>query len=355
MDAASKAKFNEAVQSVDEVLTEPAFVETLKDFTAKHCETFESTEENKLEYTPIFESYAKLVDEYVDQRLVEKGIDLQWFMNVLPDHMEADDAHPRTGAVLELLSSFDDFHAFKDMMIQQKKALALEAAGNGGDDDHTKSLGDDMGALALIKEKLELTRILEEGGEAEGWTLIADKGWIQTFKKRDPNSPINLTRCFATANVPPDELMRIFMDPFTKTKWDDDVTTCEVLGGEGFEKDGFIVRQVAKMPLMNQREMIWRWIWVKDHPEPGSHTGIVHSEPWDEPPPPNTFRAVAKIGNVIVRPLKDDPSKSRMTMFAHMDFGLPAFIANHTSSNWMVRNVLKLEAAYKTLQLQGGK
>lgn len=36
-------------------------------------------------------------------------------------------------------------------------------------------------------------------------------------------------------------------------------------------------------------------------------------------------------------------------MFAHMDFGFPAFIANHMSSNWMVRNVLKLETAYKTL------
>lgn len=179
LDGISKERFNSAVNSVDEVITEPSFVETLKAFTAKHCDVFEPTEENKLEYTPIFESYAKLVDEYVDQRLVEKGVDLQWFMKVLPDHMDSPDAHPRTGAVLELLSSFDDFHAFKDMMLQQKKARELEAAGGVGDDDHTKSLGDDMGALALIKDKLELTRILEEGGEAEGWTLIADKGWIQ--------------------------------------------------------------------------------------------------------------------------------------------------------------------------------
>lgn len=55
------------------------------------------------------------------------------------------------------------------------------------------------------------------------------------------------------------------------------------------------------------------------------------------------------VGNVVVRPLKSDPTKSRLTMFAHMDFGFPAFIANHMSSNWMVRNVLKLETAYKTL------
>jgi hypothetical protein len=51
----------------------------------------------------------------------------------------------------------------------------------------------------------------------------------------------------------------------------------------------------------------------------------------------------------VVRPQKDDPSKCKVTMFAQMDFGLPAFIANHTSSNWMCRNVLKLEAAYKNM------
>jgi len=37
-----------------------------------------------------------------------------------------------------------------------------------------------------------------------------------------------------------------------------------------------------------------------------------------------------------------------------MDFGLPSFIANHTSSNWMVRNILKLESAYKSMYLAAG-
>lgn len=185
-------------------------------------------------------------------------------------------------------------------------------------------------------------------------------------------------RCFAVANVPADDLMKIFMDPHIKTTWDSDVASCEVLGGDGYDKgDGYIVRQVGKFPLMSDREMIWRWIWVKDHPEPGSHTGIVHSVPWDTPPPPKTFRVEAKIANVVVRPLQKDPSKSRVTMFAHvcaswvlvpfvrvlslayplppwcpaqrpqMDFGLPPFVANFTSSNWYQRNVMKLEAAYK--------
>lgn len=103
------AAMEHAVQSVDEVLTEPGFVGALKEFTNKHCEIFEASDENKLEYTPIFESYAKLVEEYVDKRLVEKGVDLEQFMKDLPAYMDSAEAHPRTGAVLELLSSFDSF------------------------------------------------------------------------------------------------------------------------------------------------------------------------------------------------------------------------------------------------------
>jgi hypothetical protein len=67
-----------------------------------------------------------------------------------------------------------------------------------------------------------------------------------------------------------------------------------VLGGGGWDKDGLIVRQIAKIPLINQREMIWRWIWVRDHPEPGAHTAVIYSEPWDKPPPPKTYRVHAK-------------------------------------------------------------
>lgn len=84
------------------------------------------------------------------------------------------------------------------------------------------------------------------------------------------------------------------MDPLIKTSWDEEVASCEIVGGDGYDKDGYIVRQIAKIPLINQREMVWRWIWVKDHPEPGAHTAVIYSEKWDTPPPPNTFRVEAK-------------------------------------------------------------
>ncbi|KAJ1624937.1 the ARF-like 2 binding protein BART-domain-containing protein [Pavlovales sp. CCMP2436] len=225
-----------AVQSVDEVLSEKGFVAALQEFTERHCDIFEASDENKLEYTPIFNDYATLIEKYVDSRLVEKGVDLEKFMADLPVYMEGVDAHPRTGVVLELLSSFDSFIAFKDMMLEAKKAKAADV---GETEDAKQGFAQDLGALDFLKEKLDMTRVLEEGGAAEGWTLIADKTWIQTHRKKDPESPINLTRCFATCNMPAEAFMEIFMNPLIKTKWDEDVTTCEILAGGGYDKDGY--------------------------------------------------------------------------------------------------------------------
>mmetsp|Transcript_22854 Transcript_22854/g.67327 ORF Transcript_22854/g.67327 Transcript_22854/m.67327 type:complete len:353 (+) Transcript_22854:76-1134(+) len=344
-----------AVKAVDDILAEKAFVEALKEFTERHCDVFEASDENKLEYTPIFEDYAKLVERSVESKLVERGVDLDAFMRDLPAYVESADAHPRTGAILETLMSFDSFSSFKDMMLEAKKAKASEGTGDGAGHVHTIHADvNGMSALDQLKDRLEVTSILEKGGAADGWTLIAEKKWIQSFRKKDPDSAINLTRCFAEVNVPADKLMDIFMDPLKKTEWDDEVSSCEIIGGEGYAKDGYVVRQVVKVPLINQREMIWRWIWIKDHPEPGAHTGVIYSEPWDEPPPPNTFRVDCKIGNVVVRPDPKDASRSRLTMFAQMDFGIPAFISNHMSHNWFVRNVIKLETAYKMMYGAGG-
>jgi ADP-ribosylation factor 2-binding protein len=196
-----------AVQAVDEVLTEPEFMGALKDFTGMHCDIFEPSDENKLEYTPIFEKYAGLVEQYVDRRLVEKGVDLEKFMTDLPAYIDSPGAHPRTGAVLELLTSFDSFIAFKDMMLEAKKAKAAD--GKDGSKDAEKGFSGDLTSVDFLKEKLELTRILEQGGVEEGWSLIADKTWIQTYRKTDPESPINLTRCFASCNMPADKFMEV--------------------------------------------------------------------------------------------------------------------------------------------------
>jgi len=39
------------------------------DFIARYCQKFEPTEENKLEYTPIFKAYQQEIEAYVEKVL----------------------------------------------------------------------------------------------------------------------------------------------------------------------------------------------------------------------------------------------------------------------------------------------
>ena len=48
------------------------------------------------------------------------------------------------------------------------------------------------------------------------------------------------------------------MTPEKKMDWDKEVAACEIVGGDGYAGEGWVVRQVAKIPLMKPRELLWR-------------------------------------------------------------------------------------------------
>lgn len=328
------------VSLLDGLLREEEFKVQLDNFCVGHCGTFEEAEENKFAYTPIFQEFQGMVEQYLEGRLVAEGVDLPAFMEQLPEYMNLPNAHYATGAIFDVLLAFTDFAAFKDLMLQRKKTLMVGQAGTVVDTLAQSGLPEGLQA------SLELTNILEKGGTEDGWQLTDDKGWIQTYRKPDPDSAINMSRCFAKVNMPAQALINIFMDPWKKTTWDNEVQSCEVIGGGGYGADGYVVRQVVKIPLCTPRELLWRWQVVHDFPEPGCITGVIYDEPCAEPPAEGALRVICKIGNLIVRP--DGPDSCRLSMFGHMDFHFPAFIWNFTSSNWLVRNVIKLETAYNT-------
>lgn len=335
------SEIERAVGLLDELLREPGFVAWMDEFSAGHCEKFDDCEENKFEYTTIFKEFQITVDQHLEARLIAEGVDLAAFLAHLPAYMNLPEAHARTGAIFDLLLAFTDFAAFKDLMLQKKKSLVMAGS------DPAAAVADPVQMLPGLQDSLELTKILEDGGKEDGWELMADKGWIQTYRKADPDSPINMSRCFAKVNMPAEALFSIFMDPWKKTTWDNEVQSCEVIGGSGYETDGYVVRQIVKIPLCTARELLWRWQIVRDFPEPGCLTGVIYDEPCAEPPADGALRVVCKIGNLVVRP--DGPESCRLSMFGHMDFHFPAFIWNYTSSNWLQRNVTKLETAYNTI------
>ena len=55
--------------SITDVVTKPDFTDSCYQFMDKHKDTFTDDEENKLEYTEIFDQYIKILQQSIDSHL----------------------------------------------------------------------------------------------------------------------------------------------------------------------------------------------------------------------------------------------------------------------------------------------
>ncbi|KAF6078387.1 hypothetical protein HJG60_009227 [Phyllostomus discolor] len=83
----------------------------------KHYREFEDTEENKLTYTPIFNEYISLVEKYIEEQLLERipGFSMAAFTTTLQHHKDE-----VAGDIFDMLLTFTDFLAFKEMFLDYK-------------------------------------------------------------------------------------------------------------------------------------------------------------------------------------------------------------------------------------------
>ena len=97
---------------------------TLQDqFCTRHCGVFENTDENKLEYTRIFESYVRMIESFVTESLSAQlpGFRMEEFLAML----QAREGQLE-GDVFELLYSLGDFAIFKDLILSYKPENQLD-------------------------------------------------------------------------------------------------------------------------------------------------------------------------------------------------------------------------------------
>ena len=59
-------RFDEIVGVLQEIVLEPDFEKLQRSFLNKHCDIFEDTEENKMEYMPIFKDYQKQIESDIE-------------------------------------------------------------------------------------------------------------------------------------------------------------------------------------------------------------------------------------------------------------------------------------------------
>ena len=120
-------EFDEIVGALEDVLLDDAFVALQSDFAEAHCGAFDDSDENKLVYTELFESYTEGIEAFLADALAARlgpGFAMERLLEVVRRRGEDELA----GDVWDLLLSLSDFNEFKALMLAHK----TERDGRGG-------------------------------------------------------------------------------------------------------------------------------------------------------------------------------------------------------------------------------
>ena len=110
-------KFDCFVEKLQEIVIEDEFEHLQNDFCEKYYKIFEDKNENKLEYTEIFNKYTKLIENYLEKNLIKRvpQFNVNDFYKMLESKKFKIDEQ-----LLDILISFADFQNFKQLMLDYK-------------------------------------------------------------------------------------------------------------------------------------------------------------------------------------------------------------------------------------------
>ena len=111
-------KFDLFTEALQEKVIEDSFETKQNDFCEKYYKVFEEKDENKLEYTKIFNEYTKTMEEFLEKELAKrvKEYKVDEFYKLLESKKFKIDEQ-----LLDTLLDLSEFNSFKQMMLSYKR------------------------------------------------------------------------------------------------------------------------------------------------------------------------------------------------------------------------------------------
>ena len=127
--SAEDDRFDRIVGALQDVIMDPRFQDRQTRFCRAHCREFDDTAENKLCYTPLFQEYTELIEQYIQRRLAAAvpGFSMDAFVGMLGTRQDE-----ICGDAFDVLLSCGDFAEFKGLMLSHKRELEGGAGGGAG-------------------------------------------------------------------------------------------------------------------------------------------------------------------------------------------------------------------------------
>lgn len=145
-------KFDETIGHVEDIIMDEDFQRIQTEFMEKYYQEFDDTEENKFIYTDIHREYVQLIEKHLDDELTKRmpGFSMGEFT-----HQIMERKNELEGEIFEMLLTFSDFMAFKEMFLDFKadkegrtvdlSAGIMVTSMQGGGDDCGDMVGDEGG------------------------------------------------------------------------------------------------------------------------------------------------------------------------------------------------------------------
>ena len=111
-------KFDKFAEALQDIVIEDEFEKMQNDLCEKYYKIFEEKDENKLEYTKIFNEYTKTTEEFLEKELKKrvKEYNIDDFYKLLESKKFKIDEQ-----LLDTLLDLSEFNNFKEMMLNYKR------------------------------------------------------------------------------------------------------------------------------------------------------------------------------------------------------------------------------------------
>lgn len=118
-----QAKNMAIFKDISEYVLAPEFSEAQMTFFEKIKDKFDESEENKLEYTSIFEEYVYILENIIDSKLKANHteVELEAFYIHFKDNYQI--YEPQNSDTVEVLFGFTEFTKFKEAVLKYKRGL----------------------------------------------------------------------------------------------------------------------------------------------------------------------------------------------------------------------------------------
>lgn len=250
-----KTQVKSVLLEIDEIVRGPNFERWRRDFVSANVGAFHyGEEENRLEYTEIFQRYERELEEIIASEL-PKSVDYALFQRDLPEYLEGAGAKDEaTGRAITMLLEAGDFNQFREMMLFSKrerdegemKSCEDQLSGVKTDQDLDKAV---LASLD-VDGMMETTASLSAASESNGWTEVLRNDWMSISKmpvpeaRRKSKSDIYLKGIWTMdLNFVEACDMMFSMGPRRKL-WDSNFTSCSFPEG-GCETDNNVVTSAA--------------------------------------------------------------------------------------------------------------